>query len=205
MPNRALIVIDVQNDYIGGNLPIAHPATEVSLPNIGRAIDAARIAGIPVIVVQNVAPEGSPFMAKGTTGAELHEVVTSRPRDHYFLKNLPSCFANTDLDVWLRQHGVDTLTVVGYMTHNCDFSTIVDAVHRGFNCEFLSDASGSLPYANSAGAASAEEIHRVMTVVMQARFATVMTTEQWLSAISGGETPARDNIYASNRRGRGLS
>ena len=34
MPNRALIVIDVQNDYIGGHLPIAHPATEVSLPKI---------------------------------------------------------------------------------------------------------------------------------------------------------------------------
>lgn len=199
---RALVVIDVQNDYVGGNLPIEFPPVEQSLANIGRAMDGARAAGIPVVVVQNILPKGAPVMAEGTFGAELHASVASRGWDHFILKNLPSCFANTDLEAWLNEREVDTMTVTGYMTHNCDLSTVVQALHAGFDVELLSDATGSLPYANRAGSATAEEIHRVMTVVMQTRFATVMTTAEWLTALAGGVTPERDNIVDSNRRAR---
>lgn len=197
---RALLVIDVQNDYIGGNLPIAWPPVEVSLPNIGRAMDSARAAGVPVIVVQNVAPEGSPFMARGTAGADLHATVVGRPRDHFISKGLPSCFANTGLADWLRERQIDTVTVVGYMTHNCDLSTVIEGMHLGFRMELLGDATGSLPYANGAGSATAAEIHRVVTVVMQARFAAVLTTDQWLACLADGSEPERDSIFASNRR-----
>ena len=49
-PRRALIVIDVQNDYVGGALPIEYPDVRVSIRNIARAMDAAGAAGIPVWV-----------------------------------------------------------------------------------------------------------------------------------------------------------
>lgn len=199
---RALIVIDVQNDYIDGNLPIEYPPVEQSLPNIGRAIDAARTYGIPVVAVQNILPENAPFMARGSHGAELHEVVTTRGWDHYIAKSLPSCFADTGLATWLRERGVDTVTIVGYMTHNCDLSTIIEGMHIGFRMELLNDATGSLPYANRAGSATAEEIHRVMTVVMQTRFAAVLTTDEWLACLDEGTEPERDTIFASNQRAR---
>jgi nicotinamidase-related amidase len=199
---RALIVIDVQNDYVGGKLPIEYPPVELSLANIGRAMDAAREAGIPVIVVQNILPETAPFMARGTSGAELHQVVASRGFDHYVLKNMPGAFADTGLEEWLRQREIDTVTVAGYMTHNCDLSTVVQAMHAGFSVELLADATGSLPYANRAGSATAEEIHRVTSVVMQARFAAVLTTDEWLDALATGTAPARDTIASSNRQAR---
>ena len=199
---RALIVIDVQNDYIGGNLPIEYPPVEQSLANIGRAMDAAKAASVPVVVVQNILPENMPVMARGTHGAELHQSITERGWDYYVQKELPSAFCATGLEQWLRVNLVDTITVIGYMTHNCDFSTVVHGMHSGFTVELLSDATGSLPYANRAGSATAEEIHRVMMVVMQSRFATVMTTDEWIGALSGGVTPERDNIYASNQRAR---
>lgn len=201
---RALIVIDVQNDYVGGKLPIEYPPAELSLANIGRAIDGAKVRNIPVVVVQNVASESAPFMARGTHGAELHEKVTSRGWDHYILKSLPSAFAGTGLEEWLREKGITTITLVGYMTHNCDFSTVVHGVHSGFAVEFLSDATGSLPYANRAGSATAEEIHRVMTVVMQSRFAAVVSTDEWLDILATGAEPERETIFSSNQRGRGL-
>ena len=46
---RALIVIDVQNEYVTGNLPIAFPGRDASLANIGAAIDAANRHAIPVV------------------------------------------------------------------------------------------------------------------------------------------------------------
>ncbi|BBU26742.1 isochorismatase [Burkholderia sp. THE68] len=202
MPRRALIVIDVQNEYVTGNLPIEYPDVNVSLANIGRAMDAAEAHGVPVVVVQNFAPASAPIFARGSAMAELHETVASRPRVHYVEKSLPSAFAGTDLADWLTQHDIDTLVIAGYMTHNCDDSTVKHAVHAGLAVEFLVDATGAVPYENSAGRASAEEIHRVFTVVMQSRFAAVLGTDEWIAALQTGAPPARDNIYASNQRAR---
>ena len=204
-PRRALLVIDVQNEYVTGNLPIEYPDIHSSLANIGRAMDAAQHAGIPVIVVQNTAPPGAPVFSKNSPGWELHSVVTTRPHSHYIEKSLPSAFAGTDLADRLNAYGIDTLVVAGYMTHNCDDSTVRHALHAGLAVEFLVDASGSLSYENSAGRANAEEIHRVFTVVMQTRFAAVATTEDWIAALQMGEVLSRDNIYASNRRAHGLA
>ncbi|CAD5198121.1 cysteine hydrolase family protein [Pseudomonas sp. FEN] len=201
-PRRALIVIDVQNEYVSGNLLIEYPPVDESLVNIGRAIDVANAAGIPVVIVQNDSPAGSPLFAIGSPGWELHSVVGSRPYDHLIHKTLPSAFSETDLGQWLAARHIDTLSVVGYMTHNCDASTIYEATHRGLAVEFLSDASGSLPYANEAGQASAEEIHRVFSVVFHTRFAAVVSTARWLSAVEEGVTLSRSSIPASNQQAR---
>jgi nicotinamidase-related amidase len=201
-PRRALLVIDVQNEYVTGDLPIEYPDVQTSLANIGRAMDAARAAGVPVIVVQNFAPAGSPIFARGTPGAELHPVVASRERDHIVTKSLPSAFTGTDLADWLAAQHIDTLTVAGYMTHNCDASTVNHALHAGLAVEFLEDATGAVSYENRAGFASAQEIHRVFSVVMQSRFAAVASTGEWIAALKTGAQLERGNIYASNQKAR---
>ncbi|MDO9599082.1 MAG: cysteine hydrolase family protein [Azoarcus sp.] len=199
-PRRALIVIDVQNEYVMGNLRIEHPPVEVSLPNIGLAMDAAAEAGIPVIVVQHDAPEGFPVFAKGSHGWQLHSIVADRPADHRINKTMASVFAGTDLKQWLSAHTIDTLTIVGYMTHNCDAATIYHATHDGFKVELLSDATGALPYENAGGRASAEEIHRVFCTVFHSNFAAVTTTKDWVVAMRERRALEPDNIYLSNLR-----
>jgi nicotinamidase-related amidase len=199
-PRRALVVIDVQKEYFsGGGLLIEYPPVEKTLPNIGRAMDAAQTAGIPVVVVQHSESAASPLFAKGSPSWELHEIVANRPRDHYIEKAWPSVYTGTDFAEWLEKNGIDTLTVIGYMTHNCDASTIFEATHRGLHVEFLQDASGALPYANEAGQASAEEIHRVFSVVFHSRFAATGSTNAWIAAIQGGGRLEKNNVLASNR------
>jgi nicotinamidase-related amidase len=199
---RALVVIDVQNEYISGNLLVEYPDPGQSLSNIGIAMDAARAAGIPVVVVQNTAPAGAPLFDKGTHGWHLHDALASRPRDHYVEKSLPSAFAGTDLGAWIAARGIDTLTVIGYMTHNCVAATVVQALHAGLAVEVLGDATGAVPYANRAGTASAEEIHRAYSVVFQSRFAAVLGTAEWIDTVASGKAPERDTIFGSNLRAR---
>ena len=202
-PKRALIVIDVQNEYVTGNLRIEYPDVQLSLGNIARAMDAAHTAGIPVVAVQHIAPETSPLFARGSQQAELHPTVAERPFDLLVEKSLASALTKTNLGTWLRERQVDTLTVVGYMTHNCETSTVLQAHHEGWKVELLHDASGSLPYENAAGKASAEEIHRAFTVVMNTGFAAVASTDEWLQAVRDGQALAPDNIYHSNQRAAG--
>lgn len=202
-PKRALIVIDVQNEYFGDTFLIEYPPVEESLNNILQTMDAAKAADIPIVVVQHSAPEDSPIFAKGSVGWELHPAVGDKPRDLLIEKELADAFANTDLMSWLNQRQINTLTVVGYMTHNCDASTIYHAAHAGFTVEFLADASGSLPYENQAGKASAEEIHRVFSVVFHSNFAAVTSTKDWIQAIQDNRAISLSNIFESNHRARG--
>ncbi|WP_229259005.1 isochorismatase family protein [Duganella flavida] len=197
---RALIVVDVQNEYFTGNMRIEYPPVAVSLPNITRAMDAARAADIPVVVVQHDAPEDSPIFAKGSPSWQLHEEVAKRSANHHINKVQASVFTGTDLAQWVADNGIDTLAIVGYMTHNCDAATIFEAAHQGLSVEFLSDAGGSPSYENAAGKASAEEIHRVFSTVFHSGFAAVASTEEWITAAREGKALERDNVYLSVQR-----
>lgn len=201
-PRRALIVIDVQNEYVTGDLPIEYPPVQDSLAKIGRAMDAARAHSIPVIVVQQMSPPDAPLFARGSHGGALHPVVAEREHDHFIEKTLPSSFAGTDLADWLAANRIDTLAVVGYMTHNCNVSTVLHASHGGMKVEYLNDATGAVPYENEAGYASAEEIHRAFTVVMQSRFAAVVSTDAWIAAVEAGKPLSGGSIGASNKQAR---
>lgn len=202
-PRRALIVIDVQHEYVDGNFRIEYPPVESSLPNIERAIDAAHEQNIPVVAVQHVLPSDAPIFAEGSKGAQLHPSVADRPYEYLVTKTLPSVFSQEHFDQWLKANDIDTLTVIGYMTHNCNDSTIREAMHRGYQVETLHDATGSLPYKNNAGFASAQDIHRVTLVVMESAYAAVMSTQEWIASLSSGAIAPRDNIYFSNQRAIG--
>jgi nicotinamidase-related amidase len=205
MMRRALIVIDVQNEYFSGHMRIEYPPLEVTLPNILRAMDAAHAAGIPVVVVQHDAAEQSPIFARGSAGWQLHEEVAKRPASLHVNKSYASVFTGTGLAEWLTEGGIDALTVVGYMTHNCDAATIYEAAHKGLAVEFLADASGSPSYENAAGKASAEEIHRVFSTVFHSGFAAVGSTDAWIAALADGKALERDNIYLSVQRAQGAA
>jgi nicotinamidase-related amidase len=179
---RALLVIDVQDEYFTGLLPITHPHGH--LDNVLRSMDAARDAGVPIVVVQHTFTQPElPFFKRGTPGWELHPEVASRPRDHWIEKNLPGSFTGTGLEDWLRQGEVDTVTVAGYMTHMCCDTTARQAAHRGFRVEFLSDATGTLPVKNSAGEVGAEELQRAILCAQQMMISEVLDVDTWLSRL----------------------
>jgi nicotinamidase-related amidase len=194
---RALLVIDVQNEYVTGRLPIQHPPLEVSLPAIQRAIQGAHELRMPIILVQQDAPVGSPIFAHGSDGWQLHPTVADGPRTAVVSKALPSAFAGTSLDDELTDLGVDTIAIAGYMTQNCDESTARDAAHRGYAVEFLSDATGAPDLSNRAGAVDARTLHETTLTVMESRFAAVVTVDEWISAARGDVVLAPSGITAS--------
>jgi len=181
---RALLVIDVQNDYFRGRHTITHPAG--SFENIQRAMDAAHRAGVPIVLVQHCAISSvlSEFQ-KGTPGWQLPEEIVSRPHDLVVEKDLPGSFTNTPLEAWLRAQAIDTVVIAGYMTQMCCDTTARQALHLGFAVEFLADATGTHDFSNAAGNVTAEELHRAALVTQAARFSTVMTVEAWANAIAG--------------------
>ena len=197
---RAIIVIDVQEEYFSGNLKIQYPDPILSLNNIHKIIDFSTEQGIPVVIVKNILSPESPLFSVSGKYTNLVNSIEERKRDLYIEKQLPSVFSNEDFDHWLKSNGIDTLVITGYMTHNCDDSTVKHAFHLGYHVELISDATGSVPYSNEAGEATAEEIHRVLCVVNQARFAAVLSTDQWLECVKDQRLPVRSSIHASHQQ-----
>lgn len=181
---RALLVIDVQNEYFTGKLPISYPLG--SLEQITRAINAANETDIPVVLIQHCAPQpDSATFRRASKEWELHPAVAQQPHAVLFEKELPGSFTGTQLEAWLREHDIDTVVIGGYMTQMCCDTTARQALHLGFGVEFLSDATGTLAFKNSAGEVSAEELHRAILVTQQLRFSEVLSTEQWITRIQG--------------------
>ena len=180
---EALLVIDVQNEYFTGLLPVTYPPG--SLTRILEAMDAAHAARIPVIVIRhsNNAP-GAPAFVPGTSGWELYADVKKRPCDLLVEKTLPGSFTRTNLGPWLEEHGIKSLVIAGYMTQMCCDTTARQALHRGYAVKFLADATGTLTITNPAGTVKDADLHHAVLVVQQSRFSQVMTTRDWIRSIA---------------------
>jgi nicotinamidase-related amidase len=176
---QALLVIDVQNEYFTGKLPVTFPPG--SLEKILVAMDHAHAVQLPVVVIQhtNPAPDAVTFK-KGTVGWELHDEIKQRVEDIILEKNQPGSFTGTMLDAWLKKNDISTITIAGYMTQMCCDTTARQAFHRGYTVNFLSDATGTLSFTNTAGSISDADLHRAILVTQQQRFSRVFTTAEWI-------------------------
>ncbi|SDL64495.1 isochorismatase family protein [Arthrobacter sp. ok362] len=203
---RALVIIDVQNDYFtpGGPLEIQYPDRFESLGNITRAIDLAERHGMPIVSVQHEYPAGAPVFAEGSEGWKLHPEISSRRKDSWkhIVKNYASVFAGTDFEPWLRDNQVDAITVIGYMTNNCDLATAAVAEPLGIAVELLSDASGAIHLANEAGTANARQLHETLMVLLHSNFAAVATTEDWAQAVAAGCALPKGDLGTSAVQGQ---
>ncbi|MBX9246055.1 isochorismatase family protein [Actinotalea ferrariae] len=198
-PRRALVVVDVQQDYFGGPLEIQYPPTSESLPQIARAIDAAGTAGIPVVVVQHLAGEEAPVFNPNLPGFRLHPEVESRRAESWksVVKQYGTVFAGTDLVDWLSEREIDTVTLVGYMTNNCVLASAAEAETHGISAEVLSDATGAIHLANDAGFVDAKTVHSTLMVLMNSNFAAVADTGTWVEAVHAGRPLPKSDLGTS--------
>jgi nicotinamidase-related amidase len=180
--NEALLVIDVQNEYFTGKLPVTYP--HGSIVNILQAMDAAHAVQVPVVVIQHSSrAAGAATFLPGTPAWQLHPEVKKRPHDVLIEKTQPGSFTSTNLGAWLKDRRINTITIAGYMTQICCDTTARQGFHRGFAVKFLSDATGTLPITNSAGTISDADLHRAILVTQQMRFSQVMTTSEWIRSL----------------------
>lgn len=138
---KALIVIDVQNDYFpGGKLPLWN--ADETLARIVPAICRAKKQGIPVILVQHVAdPErGAPFFVGGTEGVKIHpDILKAAPDAPVVVKRHADSFNETDLNAVLDGLGVESILVCGMQTQNCVGLTAISKNAARYETAILPD------------------------------------------------------------------
>jgi len=144
---RALVVVDMIEDFVheAGAL-YCGPSMATIVPVIQRELERARSAGEPVVYLTDEhLPDDAefaqfpPHALKGTPGARIVPELAPRAGDLVIRKRRFSGFFGTDLDITLRERGVDTLRLVGDCTNICVLYTAADARNLGYAVEVVRD------------------------------------------------------------------
>lgn len=144
----AVIVIDAQEEYRSGRLPLE--GIEDAIAAGIRTLDMARAAGISVI---HVFHRGAGDGLFGTKSPFFQPIRGFEPKagESVIYKGLPNSFAATDLDSTLKCQGVDTLVVLGFMTHVCVESTVRAALDLGYQVRVVAEATATRPLPSMLG------------------------------------------------------
>lgn len=134
---RALVVIDIQNDYFpGGVLPL-HQAQEAE-GRIAAAIGRAKAAGDRVILVRHVSTAKEGLFAAEGAGIAIRPAILAAAGDAPVVtKQFADAFQETDLARHLD--GVKMLLVCGMMTQNCVVFTAMSQAARAYDTSVIAD------------------------------------------------------------------
>ncbi|WP_323169864.1 cysteine hydrolase family protein [Pseudomonas bubulae] len=175
--STALLVIDFQQEYFTGRLPI--PDGQKALNKARELIAFADKARIPVYQIQHIAPAGSAVFALDGEGVKFHPQMLPRAGDTVLQKTTVSVFGSTELDRLLKEKGIKTVIIAGLMTHACVAGGARDAAPLGYQVVVASDASATRSITRADGSSiDANSLHRAALASVEDTFGDVMTTAQ---------------------------
>ena len=183
-PRPVLLAMDFQHGIVER---LGDPSV---IEAAGRAVGAARTAGIPVMFVRVAFRPGYPEaattnavfsairdagdgMTENHPATQVHAALAPRADEPVILKRRVSAFSGRDLDVLLRGAGADQLVLAGISTSGVVLSTVREAADLDYRLRVLSDACGD-PDA---------EVHRVLTEKVFPRQADVTTADEWIRTL----------------------
>jgi len=204
----ALIIVDMQNDFVhaeGGFAHIAREAPEAgidmpflmgTIPYVQRLAAAFRAARRPVVYIAHmVKPDYSdaqfpywriglhsggsrPFIVEGTWGAQIIDALQPQPGEHLVIKKGFGGFANTPLDTILRTMGVNTCVVAGVTTCVCVSTTIRGGVEHNYRMVLVEDGVAEIN----------RYTHEAELQTMARLFADVKTTDEVVAMLASATT-----------------
>lgn len=178
-PDRtALLVIDMQNDFLLPGAPVHTPGGLELVPTIAGLARSCREAGFPVVFTQEMHRSDlsdfgieldfePPHCLEGTTGMDLVAGLEPQQGDlHIRSKRRYDAFLGTDLDLALRVRRVENLLVTGVCTDICVICTVHHARNLDYRVVVLEDAvAGTTPERHAAALACMGHVFaRVCTV-----------------------------------------
>lgn len=138
--STALLIVDMQNDFVreDGKLPV--PGAEETVPAIRRLREFARRHGMQVYYTQDSHHAGDPefeywgeHVLVGTDGWEIVDELEPGPADRVFRKERYDGFYGTDLEQTLEEQGIEALIVCGTVANICVLHTAGSAAIRWYD------------------------------------------------------------------------
>ena len=152
--DTALLIIDMQRDFVTAGSPLRVEGAAATVPVIAELLRFCRQRGTTAIfhIVREYDPSGLdvercrleqfcrvPGAVRGTPGAEIVPELRPLPGEMVIVKPRFSAFFRTKLDLCLRRLGVDSLLIAGTQYPNCIRATVTDALSLDYRVTVLTD------------------------------------------------------------------
>jgi nicotinamidase-related amidase len=178
---KALLIIDVQNDYFaGGRMELV--GSEAAALQASRVLAHFREQGQPVIHVQHVAlSPTATFFLPGTPGVDINSAVAPVGEELVVVKHRPNAFRDTQLKQILDGLDPDELVVVGMMTHMCIDTTVRAASDFGFDVTLVGDACATRDLEFKGSIAAAADVQTAYLAALDGSFAKVVLADSLIA------------------------
>lgn len=180
MTNRALIIVDLQQDYqADGKLPL--PGLKAAVANARRVLDAARDTEGLIIHIRHETPGGGdvPF-APGTSAVEIIDAVKPHGSETVLTKHYPNSFRETGLKDRLDAAGVNEVVIVGAMSNMCIDATARAAFDFGYAVTVVHDACAAMPLSFDGQDVPAEQVHAAFMAGLAFAYGKIISTSELL-------------------------
>ncbi len=178
MNKRALLIIDIQNDYFEGGSNPLYGSLEASL-KAKFLLEKFRTSNELTIHIRHISIRpGATFFLPGTIGSEIHSNVFPFEEEIVVEKHFPNSFKETDLKTILDKNEVDSLVVCGMMTHMCIDTTVRAAKDLGYHCTLIADACATKDLSFAGKTVKAEDVHTSFLSALNGTFARVIKVEE---------------------------
>lgn len=156
--SRALIIVDMQNDFVLPGAPACVAGAWATLPKIGEALAFWRKRAWPVIYLYREYRRdgsdievtrlesflrGKPICLPGSEGAKIVAAIEPQAGEYLVMKNRFSGFMDTELDFILRRRNVESIVVCGTQYPCCVRATLIDGLCYGYHTTCLTDATSA--------------------------------------------------------------
>ena len=176
----ALIIVDMLNDFVRADGALVVPKAKKLIPNQKKILEKARQIGFEILfLADNHMPDDPefkiwpPHCVQGTHGAKVVDELSPLKSEKVIPKRRYSGFFGTDLDLTLREAGIERVILVGVLTDICVMYTSADASARNYEVIVVSDATASINEENHLNALThMKDIHNT----------TITTTEEVLNS-----------------------
>ena len=177
---RALIVVDIQNDYFPGGIWEVS-GMEAAADNAAQLLAAARKSNDLVVHIRHeFESNDAPFFKPNSDGAKLHRKVENMPNEPVIVKRFANSYRQTNLKEILDQNGIKQVVICGAMTQNC-----IDAITRasndfGYDCIVIHDACAARDLQFNGKHIPAEYVHGAFMAALQFAYAKTISTKEYL-------------------------
>lgn len=175
--NKALVLIDIQNDYFsGGSVELENMACVAQ--KCHQLLTHFRKESLPIVHVQHISTrEGATFFLPNTYGCEINETVKPENNEPIVVKHYPNSFRETELEPLLKTKGISELVICGAMTHMCIDTTTRAAFDLGFKCTVASDTCATKELEFNHKKVSAADVNTGFLAALSSPFAEILATD----------------------------
>ncbi len=174
---RALVIIDIQNEYSGDG-KWALPRFEQAAARAAQAIAAARDAGVPVVHVRHeITSTDEHGFVPGSAGAQIHSAVAPADGEAVLVKHHPNSFLDTDLAARLHALGDGPVAFAGMMTSTCVDSTVRAASDMGLEAVLVGDACAAPGLEHGGVSVDADAVNAAFLAALGENFAQLVVAD----------------------------